>query len=205
MSTPDDGDSLVPPTAEKSYAERLSRLSGARWKQVLHVQAPFRAHIRHLRLGRTLDVGCGTGRNLQYLDENSVGVDHNPFSVQTARDAGLTAYTSDEFFGSGVAAPASFDSVLSAHVVEHLEPQDAAEIFASYLPYVRPGGTVVFITPQERGFASDSTHVAFSDHAALERLGASLGLKPEKHYSFPFPRFTGKFFTYNEFVQVFKV
>ncbi len=36
-----------------------------------------------------------------------------------------------------------------------------------YLPSVRPGGRVVFITPQERGFASDPTHVEFTDHEAL--------------------------------------
>ena len=49
----------------------------------------------------------------------------------------------------------------------------SVEILASYLPYIRPRGRVVFITAQERGFASDSTHIAFSDHSALERLGAA--------------------------------
>jgi 2-polyprenyl-3-methyl-5-hydroxy-6-metoxy-1,4-benzoquinol methylase len=57
--------------------------------------------------------------------------DHNSFWIHTARDAGLIAYTSDEFFGSDVATPASFDFMLSAHVVEHLEPTDAGEILTS--------------------------------------------------------------------------
>lgn len=189
------------PTAGPEYAERLTRLSGARWKRLLHVQAPFRAHLRSLRLGRTLDVGCGTGRNLPALDPDSVGVDHNPHSVEIARQAGFAAFTVEGFFSdSTLSAPAAFDSLLCAHVVEHLRPIAAREVLGSYLPSIRPGGRIVFITPQERGYASDATHVAFTDFAALESLASDLGLERTRHYSFPFPRFAGRFFTYNEFV-----
>jgi len=193
-------------TAGQTYAERLERLSGKRWKKILNVQAPFRANIRRLKLGRALDVGCGTGRNLHYLDVGSVGVDHNPFSIQVARDAGLEAYTVDEFFANpALTAAHSFDSMLSAHVVEHLQHDEVRTIMASYLPMIKPGGRVVFITPQERGYGSDSTHVTFADFAVLRQLADDLGLTLEKTYSFPFPRFAGKAFTYNEFVQVARV
>ena len=37
---------------------------------------------RHL--GRTLDVGCGIGRNLAALPPGSLGVDHNPTSIEVA-------------------------------------------------------------------------------------------------------------------------
>lgn len=201
--TPPGRPEASPDTAGRTYADRLQRLSGARWKQVLNVQAPFRANIRSLKLGKTLDVGSGVGRNLHYLDPGSVGVDHNPFSVEVARNAGLTSYTSDEFFADPeLSAPATFDSMLSAHVVEHLEPDDARSVMASYLPSIRPGGAIVWITPQERGFASDATHVQFADFDYLARLADDLGLTPARRYSFPFPRFVGRAFTYNEFVFV---
>lgn len=201
-STPETPDAQ-PPTAGAEYAERLRTLSTARWKRVLDVQAPYRAHLRRLRLGRTLDVGCGTGRNLRALEPGSVGVDHNPFSVGIARDAGLAAVTSAEFFADAeLAQPGAFDSMLVAHVVEHLEPDDARQVLGGYVPSVRPGGTVVLITPQERGYASDATHVAFTDTAALRELALDLGLTPERAYSFPFPRMAGRVFTYNEFVVV---
>ena len=51
------------------------------WKKALNVQAPYRWNLRRQRLGRTLDVGCGIGRNLETLDPGSVGVDHNEHSV----------------------------------------------------------------------------------------------------------------------------
>ena len=167
------------------------------------MQAPWKAHIRHLRLGRTLDVGCGTGRNLHYLDGSSVGVDHNPYSIEIARSSGVEAYTDAEFFADPLLAqPSSFDSLLAAHLIEHLQPIEARNILALYLPMLRPGGRVVLITPQERGYASDSTHVMFADFDELERLCTHLGLVVEKHYSFPFPRRAGTTFTYNEFVVI---
>ena len=136
----------APPTANQDYAERLTRLQGRRWKKLLHVQAPWHANIAVMRLGRCLDVGCGNGRNLGHLPKGSVGVDHNAFSIRTARQAGCEAYTVDEFFADpALAAPGSFDSILAAHLVEHLLPAQAREIVASYLPMVRPGGRVVFI------------------------------------------------------------
>lgn len=193
-------------TGGEDYAERLNTLQNKRWKKLLNVQAPYRANIRRMKLGRTLDVGCGNGRNLSYLPAGSVGVDHNAHLIAAARARGGEAYTSDEFFADEtLSAPGSFDAVLAAHLIEHLTPADARTVMRSYLPLVRPGGRVVFITPQERGYASDPTHLTFTDQAALSALDRDLGLVTEKQYSFPFPRFTGKLFIYNEFNHIARV
>jgi SAM-dependent methyltransferase len=206
MSTEPGSEPAAPPTADKAYADRLNELQGKRWKKILHVQAPWKAHMRYLKLGRVLDVGSGNGRNLHYLDKGSVGVDHNAFSIEAARNSGVEAYTVDEFFADPeLAKPHSFDSMLAAHLVEHLQANESREILRSYLPMIRPGGRVVLITPQERGFASDATHVLFADFAVLDGLAEDLGLEPVRHYSFPFPRFAGKPFIYNEFVHISRV
>jgi 2-polyprenyl-3-methyl-5-hydroxy-6-metoxy-1,4-benzoquinol methylase len=192
-------------TEGADYTERLAQLEGARWKRLLDVQAPYRWNLRRLDLGRTLDVGCGIGRNLAHLSPQSVGVDHNPTSIQVCRRRGLTAYTSEEFFADGHAKPGSFDAMLAAHLVEHLPEADAREVLGSYLECLRPGGTVVIITPQERGYASDATHVRFVGFAEGAGLCADLGLTVRRQYSFPLPRITGRAFTYNEFVTVAQV
>jgi SAM-dependent methyltransferase len=191
-----------PGTDGADYTDRLRRIGGARWKRVLNTQAPYRWNIRRLNLGRTLDVGCGIGRNLDHIGGNGVGVDHNATSIAFCRAQGLEAYTIEDFFASKHASPDAFDAMLAAHLLEHMPEEDARAIIASYLPYVRSGGRVVFITPQERGYASDATHVRFVGFPEGEAMAASLGLTVDRQYSFPFPRAAGKVFTYNEFITV---
>lgn len=187
-------------TEGAEYARRLERNEGAWWKRVLNVQAPYRAHLRRLKLGFALDVGCGIGRNLSHLDGNGIGVDHNETSIAAARAKGLRAYTDKQFHASEHASPGNFDSLLIAHVLEHMPFDVGVKLVEEYLPYIRPGGKVVFITPQERGFASDPTHVEFIGFAEAAEIARRAGVTIASQYSFPLPRMAGKSFTYNEFV-----
>ena len=189
-------------TASVAYTERLAELAGATWKRWLDVQRPYRWNLRRLNLGRVLDLGCGIGRNLAHLDGNGFGIDHNPTSVAVARARGLSASTPDEFLAGPHAHPGAFDSLLIAHVLEHMPQEAARALLSRYLGYVRPGGRVVLICPQERGWASDPTHVRFVDARALEELCGEVGILVERSSSFPFPRWAGHAFPYNEFVVV---
>lgn len=189
-------------TADAEYAERLYRLSNARWKRILDVQRPYRWNLRRLELGRCLDVGCGIGRNLKSLQRGSVGVDHNETAIAICRRQGLAAYTSSEFFQEAIGGLESFDSMLVAHVLEHLDEETSNDLIHDYLPFIKRGGLVVFITPQEVGFRSDSTHVRWVDHIVAGDHAQRAGLVVDRAYSFPFPRKVGKVFIYNEFVTV---
>ncbi|CUR53945.1 conserved hypothetical protein [metagenome] len=186
-------------TQGENYARRLTTLSGARWKRVLNVQAPYQWNLRRHQLGRTLDVGCGIGRNLGSLAAGSVGVDHNESSIAVARAAGHEAYTTAEWSEQAPCSPGSFDSLLIAHVIEHMSPEEGLGLVRDYLGFVRPGGKVLFICPQERGYASDETHERWTTGPDLEELAREVGLDPDRWRSFPFPRWVGKVFTYNEF------
>lgn len=181
------------------YAERLYGKEFARWKQIFDVQAPYRWNIKRHHLGRTLDIGCGIGRNLKSLPEGSVGVDHNESSVSLARQRGLKALTTEEWSSSTLRRVNGYDSLLVAHVIEHMSWDEAVEVMGGYLPYLKPGGRVLFICPQERGYASDSTHVRWTSGQDLMTLAKQLGLEARTWSSFPFPRVAGRFFTYNEF------
>ena len=189
-------------TRSREYTERLVRLQRAPWKRLLRVQAPYRWNLRRLRPGFTLEVGCGIGRNLEHLDGNAVGLDLNPFSVAEARRSGLRALTPAEFAASSWCRPAAFDSLLLSHVAEHMRREELLALLREHLAYVRPGGLLILVTPQEVGFRSDPSHVEFLDTAALRSVADTLGLVPVRDYSFPFPRFFGRLFVYNEFVSV---
>jgi SAM-dependent methyltransferase len=197
---PAPGDEL-PSTEGREYADRLLRLEQVWWKRLLDVQRPYRWNLRRLVEGRVLDVGCGIGRNLLALP-GAVGVDHNADSVAVARSRGCTAYTVEQFRQSEDARPAGFDTLLLAHVVEHMARAEAVALLREYLPQLKPAGRLVLICPQEKGYASDSTHVEFLDLEAMGDLCRQVGATVERQLSFPFPRAAGKAFTYNESVVV---
>lgn len=185
----------------KKYTDTLVNRSGATWKKGLDVQRPYRWNLKRLRLGKTLDVGCGIGRNLGNLSPESIGVDHNKYSVELARTAGYNAVTVDEFKSNKKKFKNnSFDSMLLAHVLEHMSTEQGINIIKEYLPFVK--SKVVIICPQEKGFTTDETHVNFLNHADIENILKGLGLTITKSYSFPFHKQTGKIFTYNETVVV---
>lgn len=187
--TPASNDSLNP-----AYAARLDGLQGARWKRLLDVQRPYRWNLRRLKPGRTLDIGCGVGRNLAHLGDEGVGVDPNPACVSAARAAGFAAYTPADL------PPGAFDALLVSHVLEHVS--DPVALIRDYLPRLKQGGRVIAMTPQEAGYASDPTHVAFLDFEGLADVFRACGLSVERSFSFPFPRPVGRVFKYNEFVVV---
>ena len=189
-------------TRDSAYAQRLSDLQGARWKRLVSAQRPYRWNLGRLDLGRTLDVGCGIGRNLENLGGDGVGVDHNADAVAVCRARGFVAYSSEEFPDSVDGKPSNFTSLLFAHVLEHMARRDATALVHMYLRYLARPGKVVFITPQERGHASDPTHAEFMDTEVLTGIATDCGLAVERSYSFPFPRRFGRLFTYNEFVLV---
>ena len=189
-------------TRDSEYTDRLRLRTFATWKVRLNVQAPYRWNLRRQRLGRTLDVGCGIGRNLSALDPGSIGIDHNPTSVAFARENGLDAMTTREWSAVAHEYFDAFDSMLIAHVIEHVPREDARQLILDYLPALKAGGKVFMICPQERGYSSDATHVSWTTGQDLEELAIACDLVPGRWQSFPLPRAVGRWFTYNEFTLV---
>jgi SAM-dependent methyltransferase len=169
---------------------------------LLNVQWPYRMFLKSLHLGLTLDIGCGIGRNLKNLGSNVVGIDTDENAVRIARDRGFEALTVKEFERSKWARDGLFNSLLFSHVLEHMRRDTAEETVKYYLPFLRKQGNVVLVAPQERGFKSDPTHLTFMDFGQLVEIMVSLDVDIVRTCSFPFPRFTGRFFKYNEFVVI---
>ena len=186
-----------PNTTDPWYTDRLRSRPQALWKRL--VPNPYRWNLRRLRPGRMLDIGCGVGRCLAFVDGNGVGIDHNISSVQECRARGFEAHTPEEF---EAADRGLFDTILLSHVLEHLDAADGEALVARYLPHLRPGGCVVLITPQEAGQRSDPTHVRFVDAADSRALMGRLGVSAVRSRSFPLPRWGGRVFVHNETVVV---
>ena len=163
-------------TRSESYARRLDTLENAWWKRWLFVQAPYRWNIRRLELGRTLDIGCGLGRNLIHLGRRGVGVDHNASAIEIARGRGCTAYLGDEFRRSADAVPESFDALLLAHVLEHMQLAETRALLAEYLEFLRSGGKVVLIRARCEGVSFTTSTRSSSMTRRTMKASASAAL-----------------------------
>jgi 2-polyprenyl-3-methyl-5-hydroxy-6-metoxy-1,4-benzoquinol methylase len=194
----------TPEPSDVQYTERLARRSGAWWKKAIGAQVPYRWNIRRITEGPTLDVGCGIGRNLEHLDGDGVGVDINQHSVEMAQSRGFRAHTVSEFPRSQDAVTGGYGTILFAHVLEHMTLDEAVSLVREYLPYLKPGGLVVVIVPQESGFASDPTHVSMVDSEQIQRIAQANELATERVFSFPFPRAAGRVFRHNETVALLR-
>jgi 2-polyprenyl-3-methyl-5-hydroxy-6-metoxy-1,4-benzoquinol methylase len=189
-------------TTGEWYTERMRKMDSTESiAKRLHT-VMYRRHIQNLAKGRVLDVGCGIGMNLRFTSPDSVGVDHNEHSVAEANGAGLKAFTPKEFHANAEQFRESFDSLLIAHVVEHMDKDSGVGLLQEYLPYLKPSSRIVLITPDEGGYATDPTHVRFVDFAASEELIETVGFSTKKSYAFPIPRSIGKSRRGNEFVVV---
>ena len=102
--------------------------------------------------------------------------------------AGYTGWTTAEWETCPDYIAESFDTVLFAHVLEHMGEDERRQIVEEYLRYVRPGGRVGDHLPAGGGQQSDATHVRFLDFADLEQVAHDAGCVVEDVYSFfPFP------------------
>lgn len=129
-----------------------------------------------------LDLACGRGEFLQALGRG-VGVDVEEEMVTAARQAGLDVDLGDAFeYLAG--HEQSFDGVFSAHFIEHLSYEQAADLIAKAYAALRPGGLMVLVTPNaaslptlQRHFWWDATHVRMYDPALLTFMVKQTGFE----------------------------
>lgn len=136
---------------DKEIYDQIQQIEQSHWWYVARRRIIFDwvlAEARQYREPKILDVGCGTGFNLDYLHKNgyscSVGLD---FSLQ-ALGYCRTRYLPQLVCGDGTCPPfeaESFDMVLALDLIEHLS--DDIQALAAFARLLRPGGVVVLFAP----------------------------------------------------------
>lgn len=95
---------------------------------------------------RVLDVGCGFGDLLLYLQQRGcdvLGVESDPGAAAVGSELGVPIRT--EPLGELDLAPASFDVVVMSHSLEHLD--DPLTALTEVARVLRPGGTLHLAVP----------------------------------------------------------
>lgn len=150
---------------EYGYLELEHYHRGTR-EEILERFAPHLGYLEGRQ--RVLDLGCGRGEVLELLREKGIGalgLDNNEQMIAVCRDKGLEAVQADLFDYLEEAEPATFDGVISLHVIEHL-PVDSLDRLARLAwRALAPGGVVLLETPNPlsvvvaaRNFWIDPTH-----------------------------------------------
>jgi SAM-dependent methyltransferase len=125
----------------------------------------LREMLRDVR-GSTIDFGCGAGQLLTRLPPGSVGLEVNPHLIEALRGDGLTvrqAHGDMQDFELDGFEPGRFQTLVIAHVLEHL-PDPTAALRILLASCGRLGiERVVVVVPGAKGFASDHTHKTFID------------------------------------------
>ena len=135
---------------EQQFYEEYARIQDVHWWFV--ARRRILAAVLRRRLGpagdanrRILDVGCGTGANLEMLDRfgRVIGVDMESGAVELCRERGWDVRQSEGArlpFGDG-----EFDLVTLLDVIEHVA--DDREILGEARRVLAPGGSIVVTVP----------------------------------------------------------
>lgn len=143
------------------------------------------ALLRPEAYSRILEVGCGGGAFLAFLEakgHTAVGVDLLPEAVRVARE---TVVRSEVVQADASHLPfddASFDRLVSHHLVEHLD--DLPRALAEWRRLLAPGGVIAVCTPnrlyESPRIFDDPTHVKIYDREELSRAVEGAGFTVEK-------------------------
>ncbi|MBI3396896.1 methyltransferase domain-containing protein [Candidatus Woesebacteria bacterium] len=140
-------------------------------------------------INNVLEVGCGTGRLVKYLNDhklNTKGCDISPEGLKIANKINKNI---NIIKASATFLPfkrASFDMVISISTIEHLTKRESVRFILQAKKVLKPNGFIFLITPNfnspmryllgKRWFGySDPTHITFFIPNSLRKLLNSCG------------------------------
>lgn len=147
----------------------------------------FTWQFRKYRFGRiipyfgqtVLDVGCGLGAETEYLRDHFgrriAAVEANGQALAVLKEKGIEACLTLD------AMEKDFDTVYASHVIEHISPGRVYEFVRKLVAHVRPGGTLVIISPVGKWFWDTPDHYRMYDRPAILALFRVHGLQEVFH------------------------
>lgn len=140
------------------------------------------------RASRILEVGCGAGALLAFLEERghkATGVDISYEAVCLAEGKAPESTMLRAEASSLPFADASFDRLASHHLIEHLD--DATGALREWRRVLEPGGIMAICTPNRPyprpHIFDDPTHVHIYDGRDLEEAVREAGFRVDRVFT----------------------
>jgi len=103
-------------------------------------------YVRPQAGDRILDIGCGPGDIVTYLDDvNYIGFDENPQYIESAKDrfGDRATFYCSKVSNSTLEENASFDIVLAVAILHHLDDVEALQLCQLAGAALKPGGRFI--------------------------------------------------------------
>lgn len=146
-----------------------------------HFDARLRAWLPENRDANILDLGCGDGKFLRYLQtrgyENLSGVDISPEQIKLARDSIKNASINETDMMAFLKDKKNiYDCIMALDVIEHLEKSEVLPFLEAVHAALKKNGRVIFQTPNAASpwgpslMFGDFTHGSSFTPSSLKQL-----------------------------------
>lgn len=133
-----------------------------------------------LKSGKTLDIGCGNGRNSMYLAKRgfeTYGVDFSETSIkwacETAKENLIKAQFSCESIFEFQQEIESFDFIYDGGCFHHIKPHRRSQYLNTVLKFLKQDGYFAMTCFNEKGGANISDYDVYRDYSMNGGLGFS--------------------------------
>lgn len=112
-----------------------------------------------------VDLGCGRGEWLELMRDAgiaAIGIDHNATFLERCRELGLNVLEADAITFLQNLPADNLSLVTGFHIVEHVPFKDLVRLVDETLRVLKPGGIVIFETPNPENFMVGS-HTFYTD------------------------------------------
>ncbi len=161
-------------------------------RKTLCTTTPTFKHVKPFIVGKTLDIGTGTGEYLQILPAGSIGLDASSENLSVLQKRGLEAIWADinqELpFENGF-----FQTVFCSHTIEHVD--SPLHLLHEAYRIIAHEGHIILAVPLEKTLVRLFTNKYFKNHTGhlyglsiecMERLLEQANFKcVAKYYNFP--------------------
>jgi len=140
--------------------------------------------MRQFSAGTIYDLGFGTGAFLRYLKAKGrdfFGIDSNPYLVELNKKNGFKVAEDDVTTLVNITKP--MENAICDNVLEHLDKEQIDSFFKACKQKFAPGGTLVVIVPDKKGYERDPTHKTFVEKPLIEEMCKKHGAKLHKNFN----------------------
>ena len=126
----------------------------------------FAPHLPHDKHARILDLGCGYGEFLSFLQRagygQAAGIELDPGQAQAARRLGVENVACGDARELLRASPGRFDFISALDVIEHFPKAQVRELLNLIHAALRPGGTLLCQVPNAAAFYFPAFYMDFT-------------------------------------------